>query len=209
MCCPLCAHDQNYPLPTRAGQFHRCRHCSFVWRDPSEHLTAQQEKAIYDRHENDTQDLGYRRFLARSLEPLLHYCPAPAQGLDFGCGPGPALIEMAQEHGYQMQAYDKFYAANEQIWQQRYDFITATEVVEHLDRPYSTLTRLWSLLHPKGLMIIQTKRVWDDERFSRWHYAQDPTHIGFFSEHAFQWLAQHLNAKLILAHQDVALLFKS
>ena len=63
-----------------------------------------------------------------------------------------------------------------------YDFICATEVVEHLHRPGQDLERLWSLLRPGGWMGIMTKLVRDRASFDTWHYKNDPTHVCFFSE---------------------------
>jgi len=87
--------------------------------------------------------------------------------------------------------------------QQTYDFITSTEVVEHLADPLSVLDRLWSLLRPEGLLVLQTKRVLDDERFRLWHYPADPTHITFFAEASFIWLARRWQAEVRFPHADV------
>jgi 2-polyprenyl-3-methyl-5-hydroxy-6-metoxy-1,4-benzoquinol methylase len=172
-------------------------------------LSEREEKAEYDRHCNDPDDPGYRRFLSRSLAQVTKRVMPPAMGLDFGCGPGPALVKMAEEQGYVMQAYDKFYAPDETVWQHAYDFITCTEVVEHLAHPLPILDRLWSLLRPDGLLVIQTKRVLDDARFVQWHYPNDPTHITFFAEASFRWLAQRWQTGVHFPCQDVAVFCKT
>lgn len=51
-----------------------------------------------------------------------------------------------------------------------------------------------------------TKRVGTPEAFARWHYILDPTHVCFFSEASFAWLADHLGMELHLPGPDVALL---
>jgi 2-polyprenyl-3-methyl-5-hydroxy-6-metoxy-1,4-benzoquinol methylase len=167
-------------------------------------LSEQAEKAVYDDHENTVDDPGYRRFLSRAFDQVRQQQPPPAKGLDFGCGPGPALVAMAREAGYEMSLYDKYYHPDPVSLQQQYDFITCTEVVEHLADPLTVLDQLWSLLAPEGVLVLQTKRVLDDERFRSWHYRNDPTHITFFAETSFRWLAQRWQANVSFPHADVA-----
>ncbi|MGI3131032.1 class I SAM-dependent methyltransferase [Halopseudomonas pachastrellae] len=171
-------------------------------------LTAKQEKAEYDRHENHPDDPGYRRFLSRLAEPLLQRLAPASSGLDFGCGPGPALALMLRERGHQVALHDLYYYPNPVALEQQWDFITATEVVEHLADPRGVLEQLWRCLTPGGWLGLMTKRVTSPEAFSTWHYKSDPTHISFFSEQSFRWLAQHWQAELELIGADVALLRK-
>jgi 2-polyprenyl-3-methyl-5-hydroxy-6-metoxy-1,4-benzoquinol methylase len=115
---------------------------------------------------------------------------------------------MAEEAGYEMARYDKYFHPDESALAQRYDFITSTEVIEHLAEPLPILDRLWSLLHPGGLLVLQTKRVLDDERFRSWHYRNDPTHITFFAEASFHWLGERWGCTLEYPHADVACFLK-
>lgn len=203
-CCPLCGSDDLYPLSCKERLYYRCRTCELVHLEPAQRLSEQAEKAVYDDHENTVDDPGYRRFLSRAFDQVRQQQPPPAKGLDFGCGPGPALVEMAREAGYEMSLYDKYYHPDLASLQQQYDFITCTEVVEHLADPLTVLDQLWSLLTPNGLLVLQTKRVLDDDRFRSWHYRNDPTHITFFAETSFRWLAQHWQASVSFPHADVA-----
>src|SRR5690554_5843687 len=107
--CPLCQSRDLYPLNWRDRRYCRCRSCELVHLDPTLRLSEAEEKALYDDHENAVDDPGYRRFLSRAFEQVTRYKPPPARGLDFGCGPGPALVAMAREAGYAMWAYDKYY----------------------------------------------------------------------------------------------------
>jgi len=135
--------------------------------------------------------------------------PAGASGLDFGCGPGPVLAEMLAAAGHSVALYDKFYFPDASVLQGAYDFITATEVVEHLEQPRAVLEQLTGLLRPAGWLAIMTKRVRDQAAFARWHYIQDPTHIVFFADHTFIWLSQHLGCRLTVCGPDVVLLQKA
>lgn len=211
--CPLCEQPQAVAAPLFARDsrrdYRRCERCRLVWVPPAFYLSLAREKAEYDRHENALDDPGYRRFLSRLAEPLLSCLPPGASGLDFGCGPGPALAAMLEESGCRVALYDVFYRPDQTVLRRRYDFITATEVVEHLHRPGKELARLWRLLRPGGVLGIMTKRVIGQEAFQRWHYRNDPTHVSFFSEDTFAWWAAQSGARLQLTGADSVLLFKS
>lgn len=131
-----------------------------------------------------------------------------SHGLDFGSGPGPTLSLMFEEIGHSMAIYDYFYAKDSSVLQGQYDFITATEVLEHLHDPGKELDRLWTLLKPDGYLGVMTRLVPDREAFTRWYYKNDPTHVCFFSPPTFQWLAGRWRAEVAFAAKDVILFYK-
>ena len=175
---------------------------------PCAQLSADAEKAEYDLHRNSVDDPGYRRFLGRLAGPLLARLTTASQGLDFGCGPGPALAAMLREAGHQVRLYDCFYAPDDSVLTGPYDFITASEVVEHLHQPGDVLARLWQALRPGGCLGLMTKLVIDREAFSRWHYKNDPTHVCFFSRETFAWLAAQWGAEAEMIGDDVIIFTK-
>lgn len=206
--CPLCCATDVYGLPVAGKLYHRCRACELVWLDAAEHLDPEREKAVYDGHDNQVDDPRYRSFLMRAFGEVLSRLPPPASGLDFGCGPGPALIAMGREAGYQMAGYDKFYADLPELLTRQYDFITSTEVIEHIAAPRTVLEMLWGCLKPGGILVLQTQRVLGDERFKSWRYRHDPTHIVFFAEDSFGALAARWQAQVEFPHADVAVITK-
>lgn len=206
--CPLCCAADAYELPVAGKLYHRCQACELVWLDAAEHLDPTREKAVYDGHDNQVDDPRYRQFLQRAFGEVQCRLPPPACGLDFGCGPGPALIAMGREAGYQMAGYDKFYADEPELLAQQYDFITSTEVIEHIATPRAVLERLWGCLKPGGILVLQTQRVLGDERFRQWRYRHDPTHIVFFAEASFRALAARWQAQIEFPHADVAVITK-
>lgn len=192
----------------RRRPYLRCEACELVFVPPGWHLIREAERAEYDLHRNEIHDPGYRAFLSRLAEPLASRLPAGASGLDFGCGPGPALAQLLREHGFQVALFDSFYLPDAAALQSRYDFICATEVVEHLHRPGWELARLWSLLAPQGWLGIMTKLVRDQQAFANWHYKNDLTHVCFFSAATWSWWAREKGADLELIGADVILLRK-
>ncbi|MFW6142713.1 MAG: class I SAM-dependent methyltransferase [Desulfovermiculus sp.] len=207
--CPLCFQDQAaWFHQDRNRSYFRCPECHLVYVPQEEHVGPDEEKARYDRHTNQIHEPGYRTFLSRILDPLRQLMPPPALGLDFGCGPGPALAAMAREGGYTMAVFDPFYAPDPKVWNTGYDFITCTEVVEHLRQPGIILPWIWPFVRPGGLLAIMTKLVLSQSAFAHWHYIRDETHVSFFSHATFQWLAAALPAGLSFYGQDVIFLHK-
>ena len=207
--CPLCsAPDTIDYWQDRRRSYRQCTRCELVLVPPQFHLTPVQERAEYDLHQNDPDDEGYRQFPSRLALPLLERLSAGSHGLDFGCGPGPALARMLEESGHRVALYDVFYAPDDSVLAGCYDFITATEVVEHLAAPGAELERLWLLLKPGGWLGVMTKLVRDRDAFAGWHYKNDPTHISFFSRPSWRWWAGQVGAGLTFLGDDVMLLQK-
>ncbi|WP_125716972.1 class I SAM-dependent methyltransferase [Pseudoalteromonas rubra] len=186
----------------------QCQCCKLVSVSPEQRLSAEQEKAIYDSHENDLMDPGYRRFLSRLAEPLCERLAAAQSGLDFGCGPGPLLAKMLTEAGHQMALYDLYYANDPKVLDQQYDFITCSEVIEHLAQPGKVLHQLLAMLKPGAPLALMTKLVIDPARFANWHYKNDQTHIAFFSRETFAYIAEQFNTQVEVIGNDVIILTK-
>lgn len=202
--CPLClSADTAEFFQDKQRDYLRCRQCRLVFVPPHQHLTPDAEKAIYDYHQNQSEDAGYRQFLSRLAEPLSSRLPTGACGLDYGCGPGPLLAKMFREQGHTMCTFDPYYAKQPETLQSQYDFVTCTEVVEHFRQPSQEFPRLFELLKPNGHLGIMTKLVIDADAFSRWHYKNDKTHVSFFSEHTLQWLAVTYRSRLEIIGKDV------
>ncbi|MCB0033457.1 MAG: class I SAM-dependent methyltransferase [Anaerolineales bacterium] len=207
--CPLCHtadHEEMYRDHRRP--YRHCPHCNLVFVPPAYFLTAEAEKTQYDFHQNSPTDKRYRQFLNRLFEPMQAQLPQQSFGLDFGSGPGPTLSVMFEEAGHTMALYDRFYAPNTAVFEQQYDFITASEVVEHLQRPWEELSRLWDCLKIGGTLGLMTKLFIDAEAFKTWHYKNDPTHVCFFSRRTFQWLAEQWHTEAHLHGRDVVLFRK-
>jgi len=207
--CPLCKKNNTGDFGRdRHRQFWHCRDCQLVFVGVDEFLSDEAEKAEYDLHRNRVDDPGYRKFLGRLFRPLVERLAPGSRGLEFGCGPGPALAAMFTEIGMVMTLYDHFYAPAHNVFDNRYDFITATEVVEHLHEPQRELDGLWGCLQPGGWLGVMTKLVIDRDAFFRWHYKNDLTHVCFFSRQTFKWLSRRWQAELIFIDQDVMLFRK-
>ena len=208
--CPLChAMTATAYYEDRQRSYWQCLTCHLIFVPPANYLSAADEKAQYDLHQNSPDDPDYRRFLSRLFDPMQARLTPQSCGLDFGSGPGPTLSKMFEEAGNTMTLYDVFYAKDESVWATQYDFITASEVVEHLHQPEKELARLWTCLKPGGVLGLMTKLVLNQPAFANWHYKNDPTHVSFFSRQTFDWLGVQWGCPPTFVGQDVIVFEKN
>ena len=209
LACPLCsaAAAGEYSSDKRRS-YVLCRICGLVFVPPAQHLAAKDEKQRYDLHQNSPDDAGYRRFLGRLFVPLERRLAPASSGLDFGSGPAPTLSRMFEDAGHKVTLFDSFYEADPAALNGQYDFITASEVAEHLREPGKEFDRLWACLKRGGWLGIMTKFAAGRAVFPRWYYKDDPTHICFFSRETFAWLAAKWEADMIMPEDDVVLIRK-
>ena len=207
--CAVCHQSGlRHFLTVQEVPYWRCPGCDATLMDPACWLDAIGEKQVYDLHDNNPDDPGYRRFLAKLTEPLLGKLPPGARGLEFGCGPGPALATMLAEQGLDVALYDPFFHPDDTVLARYYDFVTCTEVVEHLHDPWSTFAQLDGLLKPGGWLGVMTCFQTDDARFAHWHYRRDPTHVVFYRETTLAHIARRFGWTLEIPVKDVALFRK-
>ena len=207
--CPLCAsEDTAFFCRDEVRSYHRCEACGLTFVLAAQIPAPADEKKRYDLHRNSPEDEGYRSFLNRVCVPLLERLEPGSRGLDFGCGPGPTLSVMLEEAGHAVSLYDPYYAPDEGVLTGAYEFITATEVFEHLRRPGHEIERLWSLLRAGGVLGVMTLLVPDDVDFPRWRYRDDATHIRFYARRTFEWLGRALPARVEVIDADVVMLHK-
>ena len=209
--CPLCRSTScsDY-LIDKNRKYCQCENCKLIFVLPEYFLTIEDEKSRYIQHNNDINDPGYLRFLSRLFMPVSKLVCKGAHGLDFGCGPGPALAEMFESNGYIMDVYDPYFEPDTSVFKKEYDFIATTEVVEHLYKPHEEIKRLWDCLKINGVLAIMTMFAGcrSKKQFLNWFYIRDLTHVCFYSEETFKWLAEELKAELIIPVKDVVLLCK-
>jgi SAM-dependent methyltransferase len=113
--------------------------------------------------------------------------------LDWGAGLG-GLVRTARGHGIVADGLDVGYAAGELAAKdlmaaplselnERYDIVTAIEVMEHLLDPVAELRSIASCLKPGGVVFITTGNFAKARvPLNRWYYAQIPDlHITFWT----------------------------
>ena len=209
--CPLCKSNKNRAYSKdKKRSFFKCLECELVFVPKEFFISEEAEKAEYDLHQNSPDDKHYRKFLSKIFDPLQKLLKKRSNGLDFGSGPGPTLSLMLTEIGHNMNIYDHFYANEQSVLEKQYDFITATEVIEHLHNPQQILDKLWSCLKKDGLLGIMTKNIpANQEDFSNWGYKRDLTHLCFYSPATFKWITAHWHYNIAYIAKDVIIFRKS
>ena len=187
----------------------RCERCEARFLDPRHWLSREEEQAHYLTHDNDPDDPRYRQFLSKLADPLLKKLAPGARGLDFGCGPGPALAAMLTEAGHSMAVFDPAFAPETDVLEEVYDFITCTEVLEHLHHPADVLDRFDRLLTPGGWLALMTCFQTEDALFANWRYRKEPTHVVFYREATLRLIAEERGWTCVIPVKDVALMRKA
>lgn len=213
--CPLCGgrklsrhhqYQQRFRDQLFSRVYWRCGDCELVFLQSDLQVPTEFEVERYREHENDISDPGYRQFLQQLWQPLRERVSREGLGLDFGSGPAPALIHLAEEDGYRMQAYDPYFQKDEGVLSKRFDYLVSSEVVEHFCEPKPSWDQLVSLVRPGGLIAIMTDRVPTEKAFKDWPYIRDLTHVCFYSEKTFCWLAEHYGFEVEFVNDRVVFL---
>lgn len=209
MQCPLCYSNDTRLFESVAGiDYQRCHDCRLTWMHPQFLPTAEEEKEQYDRHDNRVDNYHYRKFLSRLTAPLQQELSAGARGLDFGCGQGPALAAMMDEAGFPTAIYDPIYFPETAPLEDRHDFITCTEVVEHLHEPRPVFEQLDAMLAGGGVLAVMTRWLTEDEAFAGWRYRRDATHVCFYRIETLEWIARHFGWSVTFPARNVSFFHK-
>lgn len=188
--------------------YKRCAACHATFLDPAHRLSIEAEHARYRLHRNDPADIEYRRFFSKLVDPLLQRLPPQAEGLDYGCGPGPALACILGEAGHSVRLFDPLFFPDPEPLGDLHDFITCTETIEHFHRPAEEFVGLGRRLRPGGWLALMTCFQTDDHRFAAWHYRRDPTHVVFYREATLRHIARRFGWTCEIPAKDVALMQK-
>ncbi len=208
--CKICGGVTN-PLFDSAFKitYDVCDRCNFTYKQPQHHISYDEEKSLYDTHENSLENKGYvamfERFLAQGVTPFI----TQGKALDFGSGPGPVLYELLKQNGYDANHYDPFFHPDECALKTRYDLITSTEVFEHLSDVLSTVETLLSALKPGGYLAVMTSfRPEKNHDFLNWWYRRDPTHIAFHTLESMRYIEKQTSLNIIFHNQKNIITFE-
>ena len=188
--------------------YSRCKECDYIFMNKEFYIDETRERLHYDKHDNNFACLGY----VEMFETLIaEFVPLNEieNALDFGCGEGKVLPILLEKKGVSCDVYDLFYFPQKVYKDKKYDLITSTEVIEHLENPLEILQELSSHLNDGAYLLLMTRfHPQDDDRFLEWFYIRDITHIGFFSLKTFEYLAEKLSLKLVKHNSKNTILFR-
>ena len=205
MICIVCKNQEAVDFKNiKQKRYWKCSYCEAIFLDKEFYLSSNDEYKHYLTHNNDVNDPRYKKFLSNLMLPLIERIKLNSIGLDYGCGPGPALSLMLREKGYQMFNYDPFFHPKKSNLLKKYDFISCSETVEHFHNPFDEFTRFNKLLNYGGIIGIMTNFHSKENIFENWYYIKDPTHVVFYSKNTFliiakmfKWDCEFLNNNLV------------
>lgn len=205
VCC-VCREDLVGRFAAVEGRdYWRCSSCEAVFLEASQRMSLEAEHACYRQHRNFPDDPAYRTFLSQLAGPLIEALPDGQEGLDYGCGPGPALAAMLEEAGHRMCLYDPLFFPRAASLERSYDFIVCTEAAEHFHDPFGEFERLVSLLRPGGCLAVMTRFLREEQDFAGWYYRREPTHVVFYREATFRNMGARLGLSCRFPVANVAL----
>jgi len=204
--CPLCSNAALEPVKgpdTRVYLF--CPLCLLIFVDPSCRIDLREAMERYREDDNGIVYPGYFNFLIQVARPLLPYLKPGHRGLDYGCGSVPALSGFLRTMGYECEEYDPLFFPIE--LNPPYDFIFATECMEHFFHPEKDLERITQMLSPGGYLAVMTLLWKKKEELSTWEYAKNPTHVSFYHADTFAYICQRFGLEMIWSDGERCMLF--
>lgn len=195
MICPLCQNDSSLFNQDKKRHYYQCRYCSFVFVNPSEFISTEEEARRYQTHNNSAQDPRYVDYLTKVRDSFLEMGIPGNKGVDIGSGSSTLLADLFALKQYDLISYDPQFHPGTAWKKSFYDFFTLSEVIEHLHRPLEVLHSLKDLLLPHGKILIKTEFIPPTEKreFNLWYYKNDDTHVHFYNERSATELSRQLN----------------
>jgi hypothetical protein len=210
--CSLCISDdlkQVYHEFVKDRRFFKCGNCDLIFVPVADHISNENEKNRYQKHQNSIADNGYRDFLMNVVTPICELVPFQDRNqlkiLDYGSGPSPELGKILTEQGFNITNFDPYFCNDPNIFNNKWDLIVSVEVWEHFRNPKYEIHKIISLLKDYKFMVVMTQLHTQSaesdilDSFSNWSYPKDATHIAFYSEKTMRHIAniQSLDCKFL------------
>ncbi len=202
--CPLC-NSISKKFYEDTQKYCRCPECRAVFVVKEDLPRADEEKERYELHDTDTQDVGYRNFVAPITKGIIKDFTPVDQGLDFGAGRSAIIATVLREKNYDIQNYDPYFHNYPQLLEKKYDYISSCEVIEHFYKPAIEFQRLREMLREGGKLYLMTD-IYDERDFGSWYYKNDPTHVFLYTKETFAWIKEHYGFKELLIEKRLVVL---
>lgn len=212
--CPIC-RGETEELGSKQGVrvqrlfcLRRCRGCSFSFvSNPCTDYAAVYDEQYYIgkgadpmvdyRFEYDHPNETIRRHDWIGIEEFVTALrPSRGSWLDYGCGNGALVRNVADRGRWNIFGYDNGVWASKArsdglpilteselaAHRNSFDVITAIEVIEHIVDPVGFLTHLRSFARPGALLFLTTLNAKvAPQDFPSWSYVRPEIHVSFFT----------------------------
>ncbi len=187
MNCTLCTTQ----LKNKADNYYFiCPTCGAYVKDKKYYISEEQEKKVYNTHNNDVNDIRYQHFTSPITNEILKDFEPSHLGLDYGCGTGPVISKQLIDKGFRVKLYDPFFHPSKAYLKYQYDYIFSCEVFEHFYQPKQEIEKLLSLLKPNGKLLVMTHLYNHSIDFYNWYYRNDPTHVFIYTKSTIDYLVK-------------------
>ena len=187
MKCPLCGAAASQSHENKGRSVFRCPECDLAFLPPKCRPTDEEARREYLRHDNTMECEGYVRMFEEKIDLLERHAGGVRTVLDYGCGPGPVLVELLNRRGYCAYGYDLLFFPDADL-DRFYDCVFSTEAFEHFAEPRRELERIGGLLRPGGVLAVMTLLHRPGTDFESWWYLNVPSHIALYSDRTFRWI---------------------
>ena len=216
--CSLCESKNLLELThtqISSRKFYGCKHCDLIFVPELQHPSLGQEISRYKNHQNQEFNDGYTSFLSQIVNPVYELILKDRKVkriLDYGCGEGQALSKILAQKNIKVTNYDPYFHVNEKVFSEKWDLIFSTEVWEHFRNPKIEIEKLLRIIDQNGSCAVMTQLhpgIQNSDFFQEWWYVRDLTHLCFYSEKTFQYLAQRYKLNIQLIESPVVIFDKS
>ena len=225
--CPICTQEAVLYCSKDRANYFRCDSCGTIFQDPlptlqemMDYANAEYSNGLYKEY-LEANDLKYATFeyrLNKVVEAFKRQNPSVTAPriLDVGCSNG-RFIEVAIRNGIEAWGLElsenaiaaaspdtrvRIYHGDanniEHLGMEKFDIITAFDLVEHLFDPFSFLNHLYKIITKDGIIVITTPDASSLPRMlmgKNWPMLQPFQHTILLSRKASQMLLQKTNYK--------------
>jgi len=204
--CPICESrtnhffnvpfiKENIEVPKKYDmmiQYNRCPECDYIFAPVFKAWTEKDFKQNIYNEDYIKYDPEFLEIRPHTNAKQFYDILRGKRHLDYGGGSG-RMSNTLKASGIDSHSYDVFFDKARPTGQ--FDVITCIEVLEHSIDPLKIFADIFSLLKPKGKLILKTSIVdfWNcktDYEFSQhWYVMPRSGHIGFYSIKTLQLIA--------------------
>lgn len=203
------------PLSGVPIYYYRCSDCGFLFAPEIYGWTLEEfSQKIYNSQyiEIDPDYVELRpRQNAEFLESRLGSVKGRLKHLDFGGGNG-SLCQTLSKCGWNTISYDPFSSPNQVLPSEKYDLVTAFEVIEHAPDINAFMKTMRELLSESGVLLLTTslsdEHVVPGSRLTWWYASPRNGHISIFSSASLERLFSNYGLRGVVSKTSLQIAYR-